>query len=538
MNKNFYLRLLSLLLCIVIGIVVGQYMVYQKSAINKYIPIPVYYSSAELSKLQLVFDQIKENYVDTVSIDSLVENTIPFVLEKLDPHSVYIPASDMEQANESIEGNFDGIGVSFNMPNDTAIVINVIGGGPSERAGVQSGDRIIMVNDSLIAGQKINQNSVVKMLRGKTGTNVTIGVQRWGEPRPVQIPITRGKIPVKSVDVAYMLNDHTGYIKLSKFSKTSHAEFFKAAFLLQEKGMKNLLFDLRGNTGGLLDQAFSIANEFLSGGNLIVYTEGKARPRQNLHADGRGHLQEVNVAVLTDESSASASEIVAGALQDNDRGLIIGRRTFGKGLVQEPINFSDNSGIRLTVARYYTPTGRSIQKPYGNGNDYEEDIVRRFLHGEFSEADSIKQDTVQRYTTPGGKIVYGGGGIVPDVFVPVDTTGANDYFRSVVRKNLIYRFALQFSDSHRTEIKNISTMDNLLAFFRPFDFPALFVRYTAQQGIKSKPYELEESKAIIDSYLKAFIGRSTPLDDEGFYPFLGAIDNTLKRATEELEKNS
>jgi carboxyl-terminal processing protease len=516
--------------------IIGQYLLYKNADVNKYIPIPVDRSQSELGKLQLVFEQIREHYVDRVDIDSLVEKTIPFVLEELDPHSVYIQAAEMEQANESIEGNFDGVGITFNMPNDTVIVISVIGGGPSERAGIPAGDRIITVNDSLIAGQKIDQNNVVKMLRGKTGTQVAMGIQRIGEPNLIHVPVTRGKIPVKSINVAYMLNAHTGYIKLSKFSKSAHFEFLKAALELQDKGMKNLVFDLRDNTGGLLDQAFEIANEFLSNGSLIVYTEGKARKRQDLYANGQGHLQHIHVAVLTDESSASASEIVAGALQDNDRGLIVGRRTFGKGLVQEPINFSDNSGLRLTVARYYTPTGRSIQKPYGKNEHYEDDIYLRYLHGEFLEADSVKQDTIQRYTTPGGKVVYGGGGIAPDVFVPIDTTDVNEYFLNVSRKNLIYRYAILFSDQHRVEINNIQTLDDLQKFYTAFDLPKHFADYTIRYGVKPKPGELKQCKHLIDNYLKAYIGRNTPLDDEGFYPFIGSIDNTLIQAIKEIEK--
>jgi carboxyl-terminal processing protease len=537
MNKNIFLRILTSLVCVVLGMIIGQYLLYKNADINKYIPIPVY-TQAELGKLQLVLSQIKENYVDAVNLDSIVEKTIPFVLEELDPHSIYIQASEMEQANESIEGNFDGVGITFNMTNDTVIVINVVGGGPSERAGIHAGDRIITVDDSLIAGQKINQNNVVKMLRGKTGTKVTVGIQRVGESSLIHFPLTRGKISVKSIDVAYMIDDNTGYIKLSKFSKSSHQEFLKAAAALQDKGMKNLVFDLRDNTGGLLDQAFEIANEFLPYGSLIVYTEGRARKRQDLYANGNGGLQHINVAVLTDEATASASEIVAGALQDNDRGLIVGRRTFGKGLVQEPVNFSDNSGIRLTVARYYTPTGRSIQKPYGKDKDYEDDIYQRYLHGEFSEADSMKVDTIQRYTTPGGKTVYGGGGIAPDVFVPVDTTGVNEYFINISRKNLIYRYAIQFSDLHRNEINNIRNLNDLRNFYASFNLPQRFADYATRQGVKPKPKELSQCKHLIDSYLKAYIGRNTPLDDEGFYPFLGNIDNTLKRATKELENNA
>ncbi|MDR3184676.1 MAG: S41 family peptidase [Prevotellaceae bacterium] len=537
MNKNILLRLLTSLVCIVLGMIIGQYLLYKNADINKYIPIPVYHSQLELSKLQLVFGQIKENYVDPVNIDSLVEKTIPFVLKALDPHSIYIKASEMEEANESIEGNFDGVGITFNMPNDTVIVISVVNGGPSERVGIHPGDRIITVDDSLIAGQKINQNNIVKMLRGKTGTRVTIGIQRVGEPNLMHFPVTRGKIPVKNVDVAYMVNDHTGYIKLSKFSKSSHHEFLQTALDLQKKGMKNLIFDLRNNTGGLLDQAFEIANEFLPYGSLIVYTEGRARKRQDLYANGQGRLQHINVAVLTNEATASASEIVAGALQDNDRGLIVGLRTFGKGLVQEPINFSDNSGLRLTIARYYTPTGRSIQRPYGKDKNYEEDIFQRELHGEFLDADSIKQDTVQRYTTPGGKIVYGGGGIAPDVFVPYDTTGVNEYFINVSRKNLIYRYAIHFSDLHRTEINKIKTLDDLRKFFASFDLPQRFAEYAARQGVKPKPAALNQCKHLIENYLKAYIGRNTSLDDEGFYPFLSNIDNTLTRAIKELEQH-
>ena len=536
MNKNILLRVLTSLVCIVLGMIIGQYLLYRNADINKYIPIPVYPQS-ELNKLQLVFSQIKENYVDPVNIDSLIEKTIPFVLEELDPHSIYIQAEDMAQANESIEGNFDGVGITFNMPSDTVLVINVISGGPSERAGIHAGDRIITVDDSLIAGQKINQNNVVRMLRGKTGTQVTVGIQRIGESNLIYFTITRGKIPVKSIEVAYMLNEHTGYIRLSKFSKSSHFEFLKAALALQDKGMKNLIFDLRSNTGGLLDQAFEIANEFLPHGSLIVYTEGRARKRQDLYANGQGHLQHINVTVLTDEISASASEIVAGALQDNYRGLIVGLRTFGKGLVQEPINFSDNSGLRLTVARYYTPTGRSIQKPYGKNKNYGDDIYQRYLHGEFMEADSVKQDTVQRYTTPGGKTVYGGGGIAPDVFVPVDTTDMNEYFLNVSRKNLIYRYAIQFSDLHRTEINNIHTLDDLQKLYAAFDLLKGFTDYTTRQGIKPKPGALKQCKRLIDNYLKAYIGRNTPLDDEGFYPFIGNIDNTLLQAVKELENN-
>ncbi len=527
MNRQIFLRIFTLVICVLIGIIIGQRLLSHRGAL-KYIP-----GATGYNKLDLVIDQIKENYVDTVRLDSLIEKAIPKIMSELDPHSVYIPASEMEQANESIEGNFDGIGVMFNMPDDTVVVVNVIGGGPSERAGVQPGDRIITVNDTVIAGKKIDQNNIVKLLRGKTGTQVTIGVQRMEEIQLVQIPITRGKIPVKSVDAAFMLNNNTGYIKLSKFSKTSHIEFLKAALTLQSKGMTNLIFDLRENTGGLLDQAFEIANEFLEKGRLIVYTEGRTRKRQNFYADGRGRFLLMNVATLTDEGTASASEIVAGALQDNDRGYIVGRRTFGKGLVQEPIYFSDNSGIRLTVARYYTPTGRSIQKPY-QGDRYDDNIYRRYRHGEMSEKDSIKLNTAQEFTTPEGKTVYGGGGIMPDVFVPIDTTGMNNYFMTVSRRNLIFRFSMDFVDRHRKEINSITTMNALQQFYAPYNFVDQFTSYSRKNGLNPKQSEVKESATLIENYIKAYIGRSTPLDDDGFYPFIANVDTTVQKAMETL----
>ncbi|MCL2097451.1 MAG: S41 family peptidase [Bacteroidales bacterium] len=532
MNKtNLFLRLLSLMLCIILGVFIGQRMSYNNRNV---IYLDSGGASREHQKLNLILEQVRNNYVDTVNIDSLIEKSLPLIMGELDPHSIYIPASDMEEANESIEGNFDGIGVFFNMPNDTAMVSSVIGGGPAERAGVQPGDKIVTVNDTTIAGKKIDQDAVVKMLRGKTGTKVTIGVKRIEEPNLIQIPITRGKIPVKSVDVAFMLSEHTGYIKLSKFSKISHDEFVQAAQKLEKQGMRNLVFDLRGNTGGLLDQAFEIANEFLVKDCLIVYTEGRARRRQELHANGRGLFQQMNLAILIDESTASASEIVAGALQDNDKGYIVGRRSFGKGLVQEPVFFTDNSGIRLTVARYYTPTGRCIQKPY-EGNHYEDNIIQRYLHGEFSEIDSIKQNTNERFTTPQGKVVYGGGGIMPDIFVPIDTTGVNNYLQTVSRRNLIFRYIIQFTEQHRKEINSITTFEALKKFYAPYNFVALFVEYAAKNGVKGSLAEIEECSELLEVYLKAYIGRNTPLDDEGAYPFFATIDNTLQEAAKALE---
>jgi carboxyl-terminal processing protease len=411
------------------------------------------------------------------------------------------------------------------------VVVNTISGGPSERVGVLAGDRIITVDGRIIAGQKVPQDSVVRMLRGKSGTKVTVGIERVGEKKLIPIAIVRGKIPVKSVDVSYMITPTTGYIKLSKFSRTTHDDFKAAAEKLLSAGMNHLIFDLRGNSGGYLDQAFEIANEFLESGLLVVYVQGKARPRQDLHANRRGILKNIKVSILIDAGSASASEIVAGAIQDNDRGLVFGRRSFGKGLVQEPINFSDGSGLRLTVARYYTPSGRCIQRPYSKGeDDYYGEFLRRYHHGEFTVADSVQQNDTLKYITPQGRVVYGSGGITPDVFVPFDTTGVNEYYRSVSHKNLVYKFALNFSDNNRTRLQKIKTLQELQKYFRARNLQQRFVNYAAQQGVTGSDEEIKYCSAILNAQIQAYIGRSTPLDDEGFFPFLEPIDSTIQAA--------
>jgi len=490
----------------------------------------------KLSKLELIVEQVQENYVDTVDVYELIENTLPLFMAELDPHSVYISAEDMSKANESIEGKFDGIGVSFNMSNDTVIVMSVTAGGPSEKVGIVAGDRIIKVDDSIIAGQKINQNDIVKMLRGKRGTKVNVAVARAGEKNLLSFVITRDKIPVKSVDAAFMLTPSTAFLKLSKFSKTTHDEFVEAIEKLRKDGMKNLILDLRGNGGGLLEQSFEISNEFLEAGDLIVYTEGRARGRYNFIANGKGICRDIQLAVLIDEESASASEIVSGAIQDNDRGTVIGRRSYGKGLVQEPIMFSDNSGIRLTVSRYYTPTGRCIQKPYTKDNRraYEYELYERYLHGEMNEVDSIKL-AGEKFVTPEGKVVYGGGGIMPDLFIPIDTVGVNDYFTKASRRNLIYRFALQFTDRHRAELNAIKSIDKLNAYFANYKFAELFRNYAAEAGLTTSNAEFAECRHIIEAQSRASIGRNTPLDSDAFYSMISVIDNTMQAAINNLE---
>ncbi|MGL4956053.1 MAG: S41 family peptidase [Bacteroidales bacterium] len=490
------------------------------------------------NKLNAVLNFIDREYVDEIVRKEVEDKTISFAIKSLDPHSVYIPASEMKDANEALDGNFEGVGITFNMMLDTVIVMSTIAGGPSERVGVMAGDRIITVNDSLVAGKKIAQDSIVRLLRGKAGSKVTIGVKRYGESKLVDIAITRGKIPIKSMDIAYMINSKTAYLKISKFSRTTFEEFHDASKKMQEQGMQSMILDLRGNTGGYLEQAVAIANEFLPAGTLIVYTQGKARDRREQKSNGRGALKGIEIAILLDEGSASASEVLAGAIQDNDRGTIIGRRSFGKGLVQEPIEFNDGSGMRLTVARYYTPTGRCIQRPYnlGSDEDYYLELQRRYEHGELNFADSIHQNDSLRYLTPSGKIVYGGGGIMPDIFVPIDTVGINQYYKNVNRKNLIYRFALQFSDRNRAGLNHIHNFAQLSRYFKRRNFMAQFITYASNNGVTaSSDAEIKECAPIITAQIQAYIGRTTSLDDEGFYPFLAKIDNTLQEAITTLK---
>lgn len=500
-----------------------------------------YQTGQKWNKFTTILNYIDKGYVDHIPHREIEEKSIALMLKSLDPHSVYIPASEMEKANESLEGNFDGVGIVFSMPLDTVIVMNTIVGGPSERAGVQAGDRIMTVNDSVIAGRKIPQDSVMRLLRGKSGSKVRIGLMRTSEKELIPVTVTRGKIPVKSVDVAYMTTPHTGYIKISKFSRSTHKEFKEATRKLLNEKMQNLVLDLRGNTGGYLEEAIEIANEFLNAGDLIVYTEGRSSRRKDYQADQNGLLLNIPVAILVDEGSASASEVLAGALQDNDRGLIVGRRSFGKGLVQEPVFFNDGSGMRLTVARYYTPSGRCIQRPYSTSSEndsYYLEIQRRYEHGEMDVVDSIKQNDSLRYFTRGGKAVYGGGGITPDLFVPFDTLNINAYYLKVFRRNLIYKFALQFSDANRARLNKVKSFAELSKYLRRKNLIGNFTAYAASNGVTGSWEDLRACQKLISAHVKAQIGRSTPLDDEGFYPFLDNVDDALQTAITNLEKQA
>jgi carboxyl-terminal processing protease len=487
-------------------------------------------------KLSSIVRIIEERYVDSVNRKDLEEAAIPAMLKRLDPHSIYIPAKDIKRANEPLQGNFEGIGISFNMITDTILVINTIHGGPSEKAGLEPGDKIIYVNDSLVAGMKISEDGVMKLLKGPRGTIVKLKILRRNHKELLPYEITRDKIPIFSVDVAYMVNSNTGYIKVNAFAMTTFDEFMKGMRELTAKGMIKLILDLRQNSGGVMDAAIQMANQFLKEGDLIVYTKGRTQPRDDANATGKGEFQTIDLVVLIDESSASASEIFTGAIQDNDRGIIIGRRSFGKGLVQEPIMFTDGSGMRLTIARYYTPTGRSIQKPYNRGVDkYNEDLNDRYNRGEFEVPDSIHFADSLKFTTPKGRIVYGGGGIMPDKFVPADTVGISGYFLRVRNTGLIYRFALKYTESNRDILKKFTEVGELENYIDKQDLLDQFVQFAANNGTKPDKTGLKASSKRIYIEMKAYIARNI-LDNKGFYPIAGEMDSTLKYAIEYLKK--
>lgn len=487
-------------------------------------------------KLTSVLKYIEDDYVDTIRMERLVEQALPAVLKNLDPHSIYIPASEFQSLNEPLEGGFDGIGVQYNVTKDTVVVINPVKGGPSERLGVLAGDRIIKINGRIVAGVKFPQDSVPKLLKGPTGTKVKIGVKRSGVNELIDFEITRAKIPIYSIDVSYMPTNDIGYIKITTFAKTTYHEFLKAVVKLKGMGMKKLILDLRGNSGGYMDAATDIADEFLDSTKLIVYTQGKSRSRQNIFSTPGGECVNEKVIVLIDEFSASASEILAGAIQDNDRGTIIGRRSFGKGLVQEQVFFKDGSALRLTTARYYTPSGRSIQKHYNPGDDeYFNDISNRFRHGEFQQADSIKFADSLKFHTVGGRIVYGGGGIMPDIFIPMDTTGISPYLTKVANRNLIYRFAFEFTDRHRNEVRSIKDFESVKKYLSSFELLKEFIAYAQKNGVQPNAKQIDHSKFILETQLKAVIARNI-IDNDGFYPYILKVDETLQKAIDYFSK--
>ena len=537
--KRWLLFPTVLALGIVGGILFGDYLGRHSSA-NQLRGLLMRQIGTPQNKLTQTLALIEHEYVDSIPADTLIERLLPQLLESLDPHSVYIPAEEMAALNEPLEGEFDGIGIVFNMATDTVIVLNVIPQGPSDKAGVRAGDRILLIDDSLTAGRKIPQNEIVKRLRGPRGTTVRLGLERRPIKELVEVEVVRDKIPIKSIEAAFRIADGIGYVRLGQFARTSHRELQLALLKLRSEGCTKLIFDLRGNSGGFLDQAILIANEFLHEKQLIVYTEDRHHNRVSEYADGTGMATDMEVAVLIDEGSASSSEILAGALQDNDRGTIIGRRSFGKGLVQRQIPYPDGSAVRLTIARYYTPTGRSIQKPYTMGDEaaYADDLLNRYRNNELFSADSIHFADSLKRITPGGKVVYGGGGIMPDLFIPADTTDMTPYFIEVSGRNILYRYTIEYADRHREALNRVETLDELRQLLDS-DRTLLddFIAYAARQGVAPKPAEIARSRRLIEAQLRAYIGRNTVLEDNGFYANIHPIDAVVTRAVRLLQDN-
>lgn len=485
-------------------------------------------------KFKDILTYIQRDYVDEVNTDELVESAITNMLEELDPHSVYIPAEELEMAKAQLEGEFEGIGIEFNIFRDTIYVVAPLSGGPSEEVGLQSGDKIIRVDGEDVAGTGIDNQDVFELLRGPKGSKVEVGIKRKGQEELMDFTITRDKIPQESVDANYMVNEEIGYIRVSRFAATTYDEFREALQGLKEKGMKKLILDLQGNPGGYMDRAINMTDEMLSDNKLIVYTEGK-QPRYNTEARAykEGLFEEKPIIVLIDEGSASASEIVAGALQDNDRALIVGRRSFGKGLVQLPIPLDDGSELRLTISRYYTPSGRSIQKPYLEGSeDYGLDILNRYRHGEFFSSDSIHLNDSLKYKTSKGRTVYGGGGIMPDHFVPLDTTQkVGEFFAELLNTNVFREYTLTYYENHKKELEKMS----FEKYYKDFEVSDAMlnelVKMAEKAGIEYTQEDINESKEILKNRIKAWVARSA-YGKNGYFPIINEDNEVFQRAME------
>ena len=526
MQKNTVVHIIEVVLGVVIGAMVTFSIVRYRERQHL-----IHSQYTDWRKLNLILDIVEKNYVDTVNMEGMTDAAVTAALAKLDPHSVYLPPVELEASEQELAGNFDGIGIQFNVPNDTAIVLEVIAGGPSEKVGLQPGDRLLKVDDLVIAGVKYPQDSMVSHIKGPSGSKVTITVKRGGDVIPFEI--TRGKIPVHSMDAAFMARPGVGYIRLGKFSRTTYQECHEAAMKLLDQGMDHLIFDIRDNSGGYMDQALLLSNDFLSSGDTIVYMEGKHRPKEVFKADGRGKLQSVKLTVLISENSASASEIFAGAIQDNDRGMVVGRRSFGKGLVQEPFFFTDKSGIRLTVARYYTPSGRCIQKPYGTSENYNYDIYRRYTDGEVFSEDSVKLNKEDVHHTRSGRVVYGGGGIMPDVFVPMDTTRASIFHIACNRKATQMRFASEMFDRYTSRLASIDSYEEMDRFLGGINLKVEFTAFArSKDGISCTEAEWDESAPYLVPQLRALIARYSKLGDNAFYKYYLPVDDTVQKALE------
>ena len=530
-KTNRYMPLL-MALCVVVGILIGNFYANHFSGNRLNI---INSGSNRLSNLLHIID---DQYVDKVNIDSLVNNAIPLILAELDPHSVYISANDAQAANDDLKGSFTGIGVEFTIRQDTIHVQNVISNGPAERAGVLAGDKIISVDGKPFVGKIVTNEEAMHRLKGPKDTKVKIGVLRYGSKKPKYITITRGEIPQKSITATYMLDDKTGYIRIKNFGETTYPELLIALEQLSQQGFSNLVIDLRDNTGGLLTSAIQIANEFLPKNKLIVYTEGRKSPKQEFASDGHGSYQKLPLVVLINEVSASASEIFAGAMQDNDRATIIGRRSFGKGLVQQQIGFPDGSIIRLTIARYYTPSGRCIQKPYSTGDDknYEQDLITRYQHGEFFSQDSIKHHG-PAYHTGIGRVVYGGGGITPDIFVAEDTLGMTSYYKEASMSGLILQYAFTYTDDNRPKLNTYKEMMEMASYLAKQNLVDKFATYADKHGLKRRNLMIKKSHKLLERYINSRIIYNM-LDESAWNEYINLGDPTIEAALKVFRNNA
>ena len=530
-NKNSRLMPFLMALCVVIGILIGTFYANHFSGNRLNI---INSGSNRLNNLLHIID---DQYVDAVNLDSLVDKAIPQILSDLDPHSVYISAKDVQQATDDLKGSFSGIGVEYVIREDTIHIQGIIKAGPAERAGLLAGDKIVSVDDKPFVGKIVTNEEAMHRLKGKKGTKVKVGVVRYGHKAVKTFTITRDDIPQKSVSAAYMIDDSTGYIKIKNFGENTYPEMLVALAELSQEQFRNLIIDLRDNTGGYLTAATQMINEFLPGNRLIVYTEGRKSPRQEYKSDGRGTYQTIPLVVLINESSASASEIFAGAMQDNDRATIIGRRSFGKGLVQKQIGFNDGSMIRLTVARYYTPSGRCIQKPYQAGDEkgYEEDLVARYKHGEFFSQDSIKH-TGPAYHTRNGRVVYGGGGITPDIFVPEDTLGVTSYYRMASMSGLILQYAFVYTDDNRLKLNNFTEMMALAEYLDKQNLVDQFATYADKHGLQRRNLMIRKSHHLLQRYLYSRVIYNI-MDEDDWIQYLNLDDNVVKKALEVFRRN-
>ncbi|MDR1860138.1 MAG: S41 family peptidase [Bacteroidales bacterium] len=532
MTKKFNVWLpLIIAVCLVAGILLGQ-----RFSAGRFQAAFVPASSA--NKLDVLINAIEANYVDTVDRSALIESAVPAILGTLDPHSTYIEKRNLQEVNEEMQGNFGGIGIQFSIFNDTVNVVDVITGGPSYELGIQTGDRIVEVNGEVIAGVKIKQDDVLHLLRGEKGTKVMVGIRRRGLSDIINYDITRGDIPLISIDVSYMIDAETGYVKVTRFSEKTYGEFTQAVEKLDAQGARKLIIDLRGNPGGLLQAVIRMVNDFLDKDEPALYVEGRTRARYTYLAPQQGRWFDKELYVLIDEYSASASEIFAGAIQDNDRGLIIGRRSFGKGLVQEQILFGDGSAMRLTVSRYYTPSGRCIQKPYQDGQEeYQHDLEKRSKHGEFLVADSIRFADSLQYKTKFGRTVYGGGGIMPDCFVPFDTTGFSPYYSKIYAKQLVYNFAHDYSENHLDELKTLADVAEFKEHLTREHILDQFVAYATKHGVAKNDRDLKISGKMIDTQVKAYIAKNI-IGDVGLFGIIRDIDEALLKAVKLAKENA